>query len=107
MAKGHGMLSESAMRSNYEQREPESNKQSFAERSMNRTSALASAAPEQQKIMLGEQLYPLITDMYPDKAAKITGMLLEMDNSEVIYLLDNTEALKEKIEEALKVHYSF
>jgi len=65
--------------------------------------ALASAPPEQQKIMLGEQLYPLVHRFNGDKAAKITGMLLEMDNSEVLYLIENPEALQAKVDEAVNV----
>ena len=67
------------------------------------TSALAAAPPEQQKIMLGERLYPLVQRLQPEKAAKITGMLLEMDNQEVLYLIDNADALGSKVEEAVSV----
>lgn len=47
---------------------------------------LASAPPGQQKQMIGEALFPKIRNMQPDMAGKITGMLLEMDNSELIGL---------------------
>lgn len=47
---------------------------------------LSSAPPGQQKQMLGEALYPKIHEMQPELAGKITGMLLEMDNSELINL---------------------
>lgn len=69
----------------------------------NPAAALASAPPEQQKIMLGEQLYPLVHSLNSEKAAKITGMLLEMDNNEVLYLIENPEALQSKVEEAMIV----
>ena len=69
----------------------------------NPAAALASAPPEQQKIMLGEQLYPLVHVLNGEKAAKITGMLLEMDNNEVLYLIENPEALQAKVEEAMNV----
>jgi polyadenylate-binding protein len=58
---------------------------------------LANATPEQQKQILGERLFPLVQSQQPELAGKITGMLLEMDNSEVLLLLDNQEALDSKV----------
>ncbi|GAA5974978.1 hypothetical protein JCM11641_006787 [Rhodosporidiobolus odoratus] len=64
---------------------------------------LANAAPQEQKQMLGEALYPKIHLSQPELAGKITGMLLEMDSSELLYLLENDDALEAKIKEALDV----
>ncbi|RKP10507.1 hypothetical protein THASP1DRAFT_12747 [Thamnocephalis sphaerospora] len=65
--------------------------------------ALAAAPAEQQKQMLGEALYPLIAAQQPELAGKITGMLLEMDNGELLHLLESPEAMKSKIDEAIAV----
>ncbi|KAI8141666.1 hypothetical protein BJV82DRAFT_618643 [Fennellomyces sp. T-0311] len=65
--------------------------------------ALAAAAPEVQKQMLGERLYPLIHASQPEYSGKITGMLLEMDNSELLNLLEDQSALDAKITEAMEV----
>jgi hypothetical protein len=58
---------------------------------------LAAAPPQEQKQMLGERLFPLIQRMYPDLAGKITGMLLEIDNSELLHMLEHHESLKAKV----------
>ncbi|KAF9997920.1 Protein phosphatase PP2A regulatory subunit B [Entomortierella chlamydospora] len=65
--------------------------------------ALAAADPDQQKQMVGEHLYPKIAALQPDYAGKITGMLLEMDNGELLHLLEDNEALSAKVEEAVTV----
>lgn len=66
-------------------------------------SMLAAAPPQEQKQMLGERLFPLIQAMYPDLAGKITGMLLEIDNSELVHMLEHNESLKGKVDEAVAV----
>lgn len=53
--------------------------------------------------MLGENLYPLVEQVEPENAAKVTGMLLEMDQPEVLHLLESPEALKAKVAEAIDV----
>jgi polyadenylate-binding protein len=65
--------------------------------------ALANATPQEQKQMLGERLFPLIQPMQPDLAGKITGMLLEIDNTELLHMLESRESLKAKVEEAIAV----
>ncbi|GLU04237.1 hypothetical protein SLE2022_213960 [Rubroshorea leprosula] len=66
-------------------------------------SALTNATPDQQRMMMGESLYPLVEQLEPDAAAKVTGMLLEMDQPEVLHLLESPEALKAKVAEAMEV----
>jgi polyadenylate-binding protein len=58
---------------------------------------LATAPPQEQKQMLGERLFPLISQMFPDLAGKITGMLLEIDNSELLHMLESQESLEAKV----------
>ena len=65
--------------------------------------ALAAAPEDMRKQMIGERLFPLIKMQEPQLAGKITGMLLEMDNGELIHLLESHAALNEKISEALQV----
>ncbi|KAF0306631.1 Polyadenylate-binding protein 1 [Amphibalanus amphitrite] len=68
------------------------------------TASMLAAAPEQeQKQMLGERLFPMIQHMYPELAGKITGMLLEIDNSELVHMLEHHESLKGKVDEAVAV----
>merc|ERR1712013_209248 len=59
-------------------------------------SMLAAAPPQEQKQMLGERLFP-------DLAGKITGMLLEIDNAELVHMLEDQNSLKGKVEEAVAV----
>ncbi|EQC36432.1 hypothetical protein SDRG_05889 [Saprolegnia diclina VS20] len=67
------------------------------------SAALAAASPNMQKNMIGERLFPLIEKSQPQLAGKITGMLLEMDNGELLHLLESPEALEGKITEAIAV----
>jgi len=64
---------------------------------------LATALPADQKQMLGERLFPIIESINPQAAGKITGMLLEIDNSELLHMLEHRESLKAKVEEAVAV----
>merc|ERR1712167_190632 len=66
-------------------------------------SSLANAPPGMQKQMLGEKIFPMISRIHPEMAGKITGMMLEMDNSELLMLLESPDQLKAKVDEALRV----
>lgn len=48
-------------------------------------------------LFLGERLFPLIQAMHPTLAGKITGMLLEIDNSELLHMLESPESLRSKV----------
>ena len=64
---------------------------------------LAAAPPGMQKQMLGEKLFPKISEKQKNLAGKITGMMLEMDNSEILMLLESDSQMNAKIEEAVRV----
>jgi len=69
----------------------------------NKTKQLKKKQRNVQKNMIGERLYPQIYQINQDLAGKITGMLLEMDNGELLILLQDQDALNKKINEALDV----
>ncbi|KAL1221757.1 Polyadenylate-binding protein 2 [Cardamine amara subsp. amara] len=56
-----------------------------------------------QRTMLGENLYPLVEQLEAESAAKVTRMLLEMDQTQVLHLLESPDALKAKVAEAMEV----
>lgn len=64
---------------------------------------------EDRKLMLGESLYPLISDYLraqnqpEDLAGKITGMVLELTEAELVGMIQSQEALAKKVSEALDV----
>jgi len=65
---------------------------------------LQAVPPQQQKQILGEALFPKIQVMQPELAGKITGMLLEMENQELVNLIEDESALRAKVDEALTVY---
>lgn len=65
--------------------------------------ALASASPETQKSMIGELLYPIIESYEPKNAAKVTGMLLDMDTSDLLHMLESPDLLSSKVTQAIQL----
>ena len=64
---------------------------------------LAGASHNERKQMIGERLYPIIHQMHGDLSGKLTGMLLEMSNAELLDLLGSRDALENKVEEAVEI----
>ena len=51
----------------------------------------------------GDELYAIVAAKVPTRACKIVGMLLELDESELIELLEKPAALKERLDEANQI----
>lgn len=65
---------------------------------------LAQATKQEQKQIIGERLYNKIGHLVAQEdIGKITGMMLEMDNSELLIILENEELLATKVNEATSV----
>jgi polyadenylate-binding protein len=66
-------------------------------------------APEDRRQMLGESLFPLIENTLKTLgsdaalAGKITGMVLELPENELVSMIESTEVLNKKVTEALDV----
>ena len=54
---------------------------------------LAAAVPQDPKQMLWVRLLPRIWRMYPDLSAKITGILLERENEEILKMIEKPDYL--------------
>ena len=65
------------------------------------TSPTPTDTPTKQE--LGQRIYPTVHVNYPERAGKITGMILEMETKDIMELLENTDLLNSKIEEAVHV----
>mmetsp|Transcript_4491 Transcript_4491/g.11690 ORF Transcript_4491/g.11690 Transcript_4491/m.11690 type:complete len:630 (-) Transcript_4491:570-2459(-) len=71
--------------------------------------ALASVAPNSAEVesewrqIVGEFIFPYVEVWYAPAAAKLTGMLLEMDVADSLHLADHPPALDRKLEQALQV----
>ncbi|XP_050605961.1 polyadenylate-binding protein 4 [Macaca thibetana thibetana] len=66
-------------------------------------STLAAAHPQEQKRMLRERLFPLIQTMHSNLTGNITGILREIDNSELLHMLAFPQSLHSKVDEAVAV----
>ena len=64
---------------------------------------VAALQPQERSQFFGERLFPLVHAVEPDRAGKIVGMLVEMDDGELYELLGSPEALNAKVVEAADV----
>lgn len=62
---------------------------------------LHEAKRAERKRLIGERLFPKIQVVEPRLAGKITAILLTMDNTELLVLLNDQRVLMNKINEAL------
>ena len=63
-----------------------------------------NAAPDVKKRMIGEKIYPVVLDKTNAKiAGKVTGMLLEMPEPDLIELVKNEPKLVQRVQEAKDV----
>lgn len=65
-----------------------------------RASVVAVDNKEDRDTLLGDKLYGIIKHLEPEEAGKLTGMLLEMDDEEIIRLLCNPPSLRQQVVEA-------
>ncbi|ORC91868.1 putative poly(A)-binding protein [Trypanosoma theileri] len=68
-----------------------------------RESHLSNLSPEEKRNILGERLFSKVMEIQPNQAAKITGMLLEMETAEILEILNTSSLLTAKVEEAIVV----
>ncbi|GIY39366.1 PABC domain-containing protein [Caerostris darwini] len=66
-------------------------------------------AEQQQKELIGEELYYYVYQWYPERAGKLTGMLLELDINSLLQMLRDGKFLRDMVERALQAlldHYA-
>ncbi|PWA64630.1 Poly(A) binding 8-like protein [Artemisia annua] len=67
-------------------------------------SALVNTPTYRRRMMLAENLYPLVDQIEHKHANKVTKMILELDTTEVLYLLESPDSLKLAVEEAIDIY---
>ena len=66
-------------------------------------SVINQMSEEEARQAMGERLYAKVMSINNEHAAKITGMLLEMDRNDILNMLETEAELEEKVNEALEV----
>eukprot|EP00974_Lingulodinium_polyedra_P019742 1909474-Lingulodinium_polyedra.AAC.1 len=72
--------------------------QALATRAPLCAAALAAARPSEQKYMIGEELLPAVARHRADLAGKLTGMMLELNNRDLLDILGSEPLLMSAIE---------
>ena len=62
---------------------------------------LATASPQDQKQLLGERLWPQIKSMNSDLVGKLTGMMLEKPNEQILQMIENPDYLTKEVKAAV------
>lgn len=92
-----------------QQQQPQQQQQKGARRDL--AGAIANLPIDQQKRILGEELYPKIVStgkaQEPEAAGKITGMMLDLDNQEILALLEDDELFSNHFEDALTAYEEY
>lgn len=65
--------------------------------------AISGMDADNRRNTLGERLFTLINEINPERVAKITGMMLELDPEAIIKIINNPEELVSKVDEAVSV----
>ena len=61
---------------------------------------LSGKASSTQKQIIGEELFPQVYKIEPQMAIKVTGLLLDMDNQQLLDLLQKPEQLVNQVSQA-------
>uniref|UniRef100_A0A6B2LUU2 PABC domain-containing protein n=1 Tax=Arcella intermedia TaxID=1963864 RepID=A0A6B2LUU2_9EUKA len=69
--------------------------------------ALLKVPPVERRQMIGEVLYPMVQQINPELAGKITGMILEVDLELLLEVVYNKERRDQMVAEALQVLRDF
>ena len=82
--------------------EVEMNKMKMNEEPLTMT-MLAAAVPQDQKQMLGEKLFPRIRKLYQDLAGKVTGILLEKENKDILKMIEKPDYLTTSVKAVINM----
>lgn len=64
---------------------------------------LANMSEREQKQLLGEQIFRKVEKINGELAGKITGMLIGMDTTELMKMIESEDFLREKVQEGIAV----